>query len=105
MQLPVVSPLPSIYSRVQLLEAKHTQATVDMVGTHILLQVCRAQKPLIIGVNSHTVPLRQVSVLSLFYGWGSARGEVMEIPSGLAQTTQVTSAAKVRVGVGTKPRN
>ena len=41
------------------LEAKPTQATVTMVGIHILLGVCRAQKPLITGVNSHPIPLRR----------------------------------------------
>lgn len=74
------------------LEAKHLQATVTMVGIHIALGVCRAQKPLITGVNSHPVPLRQVSVLSLFY----RLGEMMEILSGLPQTTQVSLAAKIR---------
>lgn len=73
------------------LEAKPTQATVTMVGIHILLGVRRAQKPLITGVNSHPIPLRQVSVLSLFYRWGKA----MEILSGLLQTTQVSLAAKI----------
>lgn len=56
------------------LEAKHTQATVIMVGIQILLVVCRAAKPLIVGVNPHPVPLRQVSMLSWFYRWGESDG-------------------------------
>lgn len=64
-----------------------------VVGIHILLGVGRAQKLLITGVNSHPVPLREVTVLSLFYRWG----KVMEILSSLPQTTQVRLRAKIRV--------
>lgn len=69
---------------------------MTMVGIHILLDICIAQKPLITGVNSHPTPLRQVSVLSLFYRCG----KVMECLSGLLQTTQVHLAAKME-GKGT----